>query len=117
MQVQIVLCPGLNDGKELEKTLADVAAFAPAVISVSIVEVGLTRYRENLYPLQAMNREKAQETLAIAEKFQQQMLEEYGTRWVFCADEIYIKAQKPIPDYTFYEEFLQYENGVGFIAA
>lgn len=117
MQVQIVLCPGLNDGKELEKTLADVATFAPAVISVSIVEVGLTRYRENLYPLQAMNQEKAQETLAIAEKFQQQMLEEYGTRWVFCADEIYIKAQKPIPDYAFYEEFLQYENGVGFIAA
>lgn len=117
MQVQIVLCPGLNDGKELEKTLADLARFAPAVTSVSIVDVGLTQYRDKLYPLEALDKEKAKETLAIAEKFQCKMLEEYGTRWVFCADEIYLKAQNPIPDYAFYEAFSQYENGVGFIAA
>ncbi len=117
MQVQIVLCPGLNDGKELERTLTDLAAFCPGITSVSIVDVGLTRYRENLHPLEALSKEKARETLDIAEKFQRKMLEEYGTRWVFCADEIYIKAQRSIPDYEFYEEFAQYENGVGFIAA
>lgn len=117
MQIQIVLCPNLNDAEELKKTLDDLSTLYPYISSVSVVDVGLTKYRDGLYPLENVNKLKAQETIKIVAEYQEKMIETYGTRWVFCSDEIYIKAQEKIPDYDFYEEFSQYQNGVGFIAA
>jgi putative radical SAM enzyme (TIGR03279 family) len=117
MQMQIVLCPDINDGEELKKTLRDLSDFYPGISSVSVVDVGLTKYRNNLYPLKNVDQAKALEIIEIINEFQRKMLDLYGTRWVYCSDEIYIKAQKKMPDYAFYEEFLQYQNGVGFIAA
>jgi putative radical SAM enzyme (TIGR03279 family) len=117
MQMQIVLCPDINDGEELKKTLHDLAEFYPNISSVSVVDVGLTKYRDGLYPLKNVDKSKAQETIRIVNAIQEEMLDVYGTRWVYCSDEIYIKAQEKIPDYDFYEDFLQYQNGVGFIAA
>jgi len=117
MQVQIVLCPGLNDGDELIKTLNDLMSFYPAVISVSVVDVGLTKFRKNLYPLTSVDSAAAAKTIDIISDFQNKMYNTYNTRWVFCSDEMYIKANKKIPSYEFYEEFLQFQNGVGFIAS
>lgn len=117
MHVQIVLCPGVNDGEELKCTLKDLTRFYPFVQSVSIVDVGLTKYRDNLYPLKPVDCAKANEIIDIASVFQKIMYKKYNTRWVYCSDEIYIKSKRRIPEYDFYEEFLQFQNGVGFIAA
>lgn len=113
---QIVACPGINDGKELDKTLADLAAFYPAVESVAIVPVGLTRYREGLYPLEAYTKETAQQTLAQIEQFGDVCRKKYGVRIAFASDEFYLQAGRQIPPAEFYEDFSQLENGVGLLA-
>ncbi len=117
MQAQIVLCPGLNDGAELKRTLRDLTAYYPQLSSVSVVDVGLTRYRQGLCEILPVDKAVASETLAIVEEFQREMLAAHKARWVFCGDELYIKAGAAIPAEDFYEDFAQYENGVGFIAA
>ena len=116
MNCQIVLCPGLNDGDELRRTLTDLGSLMPNVNSVAIVPVGLTKFREGLYPLTLFNEKTAGEAIDIIECFQQEFLEKYGTRLVFPSDEFYLIAKRPLHDADFYEEYPQYENGVGMLS-
>ncbi len=113
MNIQLVLCPGLNDGRQLEYSLSQLEKLYPAVQSVSAVPVGLTKYRDNLYPLTPFNSDTALQGLQIIERFAKESLKKNGTRLFFASDEIYLLAKKPIPPRRHYEDFLQLENGVG----
>ena len=113
---QVVLCPGINDGRELNRTLSDLASLAPHALTVALVPVGLTRYREHLYPLRPYTKEEALTVVRQAESFQKEMLSKFGTRFVFPSDEFYQIAELPIPDADSYEDFPQFENGVGLLA-
>ncbi|HCQ73447.1 MAG TPA: radical SAM protein [Clostridiales bacterium] len=115
MNCQIVCCPGLNDGDELERTMRELAEMHPAVHSVSIVPVGLTKFREGLYELKPFTPEHAGETIDLVTEFGDECLEKFGTRLFFCSDEMYICANRELPDDEFYEEHTQLENGVGMI--
>ena len=113
MNCQIVCCPGLNDGEELLHTMRELEALWPAVHSVSIVPVGLTRFRERLYPLTPFTKEHAGETLDLVEGFSEECRKKHGSRVFFCGDELYIKAGRELPPDEYYEEYTQLENGVG----
>ena len=113
---QVVLCPEINDGPELDRTLSDLASLAPHALTVALVPVGLTRYREHLYPLRPYTKEEALTVVAQAEAFQQEMLKRHGTRFVFPSDEFYQIAGLEIPEAETYEDFPQFENGVGLLA-
>lgn len=115
MNGQIVLCKGWNDGEELEKTLHDLSAFLPEMQSVSVVPVGLTKYRSNLAQLEPFTKEDAREVLDIIHRWQGIFLTHYQTRFVYAGDEWYIKAELPIPTEEEYEGYPQIENGVGLI--
>ena len=115
MNCQIVCCPGLNDGGELERTMRELAEMYPAVHSVSIVPVGLTKFREGLYELKSFTPEHAGETIDLVTEFGDKCIEKFGTRLFFCSDEMYICANRELPDDEFYEEHTQLENGVGMI--
>ncbi len=115
MNCQIVCCPGLNDGAELSRSMRELEELWPAVHSVSIVPVGLTRFREHLYPLTPFTREHAGETIDLVETFSEGCLHRYGSRIFFCGDELYLKAGRELPDEAFYEEYTQLENGVGML--
>ena len=117
MNCQIVLCPEINDGDQLDKSLFDMAALFPHVNSISVVPVGLTRYRDGLYPLKPYTKETAAQVIRQVEKHQERLLESIGTRLVYLSDEFYIKAKLPIPEADSYEGFPQIENGVGLIAS
>ena len=113
---QVVLCPGINDGPELDRTLCDLASLAPHALTVALVPVGLTRYREHLYPLRPYTKEEALTVVRQAEAFQKEMLKRHGTRFVFPSDEFYQIAGLEIPEADTYEDFPQFENGVGLLA-
>jgi len=113
---QVVLCPEINDGKELDRTLSDLASLAPHALTVALVPVGLTKFREHLYPLRPYTQEEALRVVRQAEAFQAEMLKKHGTRFVFPSDEFYQIAGLPIPDADTYEDFPQFENGVGLLA-
>ena len=115
MNCQIVCCPGLNDGEELLRSMQDLEQMHPAVHSVSIVPVGLTKFREKLYPLTPFTPEHAAETIDLVESFGDKCVHRHGTRIFFCGDEMYIKAGRDLPDEDCYEEYTQLENGVGMI--
>ncbi len=115
MNCQIVCCPGLNDGQQLTKTMEDLSAMYPAVHSVSIVPLGVTKYREGLYPLTPFSPELAAKTLDQVTAFGDKCLKKYGSRIFFCGDELYLKAGREIPADEFYEEYTQLENGVGML--
>lgn len=117
MNAQLVLCPNINDGEELKRSLRDLKAFYPALRSVSAVPVGLTKFREGLYPLEAFDKERSAQTIDIIEAFQEECLKDLGTRMFFAADEFYLKAERPIPGAEVYEDFPQIENGVGMMAS
>lgn len=112
---QIVLCPGFNDGDELEKTIADLTALGGSLLSLAVVPVGLTKYREDLTPLVAVDRECARRTIEIIDSFQAKLLGQGGRRVVYGADEFYVKAGLPVPGDEYYEDYPQLENGVGMI--
>ncbi|MDW7655871.1 MAG: DUF512 domain-containing protein [Bacillota bacterium] len=116
---QIVLCPGVNDGVELERTLADLIALGPSVGSIALVPVGITRYRQQngLFPIRAYLQAEAAEILDLVCRLQHKLLQERGTRLVYAADEFYLKAGADLPDAASYEDFPQLENGVGMAAA
>lgn len=116
LNCQIVACPGVNDGEVLRNSLRDLMSLWPAINSVSVVPVGLTKYRDGLYPLTPVDQECAREIISIVEEFSNQSLEENGTRVVYPSDELFIKAQMDLPDAEYYEEYPQLENGVGMIA-
>lgn len=115
MNCQIVCCPGLNDGAELLRTMKDLADMYPGVHSVSVVPLGLTKYREGLYPLTPFTKELAGQTIDMVTAFGDECLRRFGTRIFFCGDEMYLKAEREIPPEEFYEEYTQLENGVGML--
>ena len=115
MNCQIVCCPGLNDGEELMRTMRELAEMYPHVHSVSIVPVGLTKFREGLYELTPFTPEHAAETIDMVNAFGDECLKKFGTRIFFCSDEMYICAKRELPEDEFYEEHTQLENGVGMI--
>ena len=117
MNCQIVLCPGFNDGDELTYTIEKLYEMRSSVKSVSVVPIGLTRHREGLCAMTAVDGDKAKELIAEIEKWQKKAREETGTGFVYASDEIYLKAGIPIPDSTAYCGFPQIENGVGMIAS
>jgi putative radical SAM enzyme (TIGR03279 family) len=112
---QIVLCPGINDGRVLEKTLMDLTALGDSLLSLAVVPVGLTKFRENLLPIVAVDSNSARQTIEIVVRFQSRLLQSQGRRIVYAADEFYVKAGMPVPDEDYYESFAQLENGVGMI--
>ena len=115
LNCQIVLCPGINDGAELEFTLEKLYGLGENLLSVACVPVGLTRYREGLYPLKPYTRESAGEVLDILERYGEKFLRERGSRTVYGSDELYLLAGKKLPPVEFYEDFPQIENGVGML--
>jgi putative radical SAM enzyme (TIGR03279 family) len=119
MNCQIVLCRGVNDGAELEKTMHDLACMHPSVIHVSIVPAGMTKFREEnkLYPLTAFSAEEAKQVIRKVEAFAEQCLAHYGSRIFYVGDEFYQQAGLPIPDAEYYEDFHAIEDGVGMIAS
>ncbi len=117
MNCQIVLCPEINDGENLDRTITDLAALSPYVNSVSVVPVGLTRYRDGLYPLKPFDKERSLAVVAQVEAYQEAFLKKYGKRIVFLSDEFYLMAEKELPPASAYEEFYQIENGVGLISS
>ena len=114
---QIVLCKGLNDDAELDRTMHDLARLYPALRSCAIVPVGLTKFREKLYPLEMFDRESAAKVVAQVDAFGAECKRRYGTRLFYCADELYLKAELPLPDDDYYEEYSQIQNGVGMITS
>ena len=117
MNAQIVVCPGINDGDVLARSLDDLILLYPYVQSIAVVPVGLTKYREGLAPLEPVTETSANEILSICEGRAAAALSRHGTRIVFASDEIYIRAGRSLPDYDAYEEFPQIENGVGMLAS
>lgn len=115
MNSQIVLCKGINDGVELERSIEYLSNLLPYMKSLSVVPVGLTKFREKLYPLEKFTKKESIEVLNIIHKWQDKLLKEYGTRFVFASDEWYLKAEMPIPNEDYYEGYGQLENGVGMI--
>lgn len=115
LNCQIVLCPGLNDGAELERTLTDLGRLMPNLTSVAVVPVGLSKFREGLYPLTGFTKESAGEAIDCISRFQERFLREFGTRAVFPSDEFFLMAEREIPDGAYYEGYPQYENGVGML--
>jgi putative radical SAM enzyme (TIGR03279 family) len=112
---QIVLCKGINDGEELDKTLHDLIKLRPALQSVAIVPSGLTKFRDGLYPLSAFTKDDARSVINQINAYGSWCLSEFGTRLFFPADEFYITAELPLPDDSFYEDYSQIENGVGML--
>ena len=115
LNCQIVLCPKLNDGDELIRTLTDLSNMMPNISSIAVVPVGLSKYRDGLYPLIPFNKNSASEAIDIIEKFQAEFLDEFGSRTVFPSDEFFLIAERELPDINYYEDFSQYENGVGML--
>lgn len=115
MNCQIVCCPELNDGEALSRSMSDLAELYPQVYSVSIVPVGLTKYREHLFPLRPFKKDEANETISRIDAFGEICLEKYGSRIFFPSDELFLKAEKPIPEDEYYENYTQLENGVGLL--
>ena len=116
MNAQIVLCPGYNDGEELSRTLSDLSRLYPEMRSVSVVPIGLTRFRKGLSAIAPVSPDKARETLDIIRTYQQKMLAAHQVHFVYPGDELFLIAKKDIPDVDYYEDFSQIENGVGMIA-
>ncbi len=116
VNTQIVLCPGLNDGEELKRSLRELGALYPNVQSIACVPVGLTDYREGLFELRPYTPEGAREVIGIIHTFAEQFEREYGERICYPSDEFFLKAGLPIPQADYYGEFAQLENGVGMLA-
>jgi len=115
MNGQIVLCKGLNDGKELEFSIRELMKYIPVLESLSIVPVGLTKYREGLYPLEPFTKEEAGRVIDIVEKYQRECFEKHGIHFVHASDEWYILAGREVPEESRYDGYLQLENGVGML--
>jgi putative radical SAM enzyme (TIGR03279 family) len=115
VHAQIVLCPGLNDGPHLERTLFELAPLHPSVATTAIVPVGLTRHRERLPQLRSLTAVEARALIATVEAWQERWLVELGSRFVFLGDEIYLLAERPLPPAAAYEGFAIAEDGIGLV--
>ena len=115
MNGQIVLCKGVNDGEELEYSIQKLMEYLPVLQSVSVVPVGLSKYRDGLYPLEPFDREDAEYLIEQVERWQKIMMERHGIHFIHASDEWYILAGKKLPEETRYDGYLQLENGVGMM--
>lgn len=115
MNGQIVLCRGVNDGKELERTITDLMKYMPVMESVSVVPVGLSRYREGLYPLEPFTKQDAREVLELIHRWQEICFERQGLHFIHASDEWYLLAEQELPQEDRYDGYLQLENGVGML--
>ena len=115
MNGQIVLCKGINDGDELESSIEKLTKYIPYLESVSVVPVGLSKYREGLYPLEPFEKEDAKEVLACIHRWQERLFKEHGIHFVHASDEWYLLAEEPLPEGERYDGYLQLENGVGML--
>ena len=115
MNAQIVMCSGINDGENLKKTISDLLEYAPTLSSVSVVPVGLTKYREGLADLEPVSSRKALETIKIVEDFQKKAMEKCDLHFIHASDELYLLAGLPLPEEERYDGYLQLENGVGML--
>lgn len=116
INTQLVLCPGVNDGEELKYSIEQLSQFYPSLQSIAAVPVGLTKYREGLYPLTPYTKETAAQVIDIIETASEEFRRKYGKRIVYASDEFYLKAGRDMPDADFYEDFSQLDNGVGLWA-
>ena len=114
---QIVLCKGLNDGAELDRSMRDLAKLHPSLRSCAIVPVGLTKHREGLYPLELFSPAEAAAVIDQVNAFGEECLQKYGTRLFYCSDEFYLRAGRPLPCEDYYEDYSQIENGVGMLTS
>ena len=115
MNGQIVLCKGVNDGEELERSIRDLTGYLPLLRSVSVVPVGLTRFRDGLYPLDPFTKEDAQKVLEVIHRWQKKIYDEYGLHFIHAGDEWYLLAEEEVPEEERYDGYLQLENGVGML--
>lgn len=115
MNGQIVLCRGINDKEELERSIRDLSAYLPELQSVSVVPVGLTRYRGGLYPLEPFTKEDARGVLECVRRWQRRLYDTHGVHFIHAGDEWYILAEEPVPEKETYDGYLQLENGVGMV--
>lgn len=115
MNGQVVCCKGVNDGKELERTMDDLAKYLPFMRSVSVVPAGITKYREGLYPLELFTKEEAGVIIDMIESRQKKYYEEYGLHFIHASDEWYITADREFPEEERYDGYIQLENGVGMM--
>lgn len=114
---QIVLCKGINDGAELDRSMRDLAKLYPQLQSVSIVPAGLTKFRDALYPIEDFSRDEASAIIDQVDAFASTLRQKYGCRMLYCADELYLKAERALPDESYYDGYPQIENGVGMITS
>ena len=115
MNGQIVLCKGINDGAELEHSIRELTRYLPLLKSVSVVPVGLTKYRDGLYPLEPFTKKDAEEVLGIIHRWQEKLYREHGTHFIHAGDEWYLLADEAVPEKERYDGYLQLENGVGML--
>lgn len=115
MNGQIVLCKGLNDKEELERSIADLTGYLPHLKSVSVVPVGLSKYRDGLYPLEPFTKEEAAQVIDTIEAWQKKLYPEYGLHFIHASDEWYLLAGRELPEEERYDGYLQLENGVGML--
>lgn len=116
INAQIVLCPKINDGKILDQTIKELSDFYPKLQCIAIVPVGLTKFREGLYPLKSYDKESASKVIDQVNKWQNKFVKEYGSHIVYVSDEFYVLADRDIPPYEYYEDFPQLEDGIGIMA-
>lgn len=117
MNAQIVLCSGLNDGEQLERTMCDLAQLYPGLVSVSVVPAGLTKHRDGLYPLVPFTAEQSAAVIEQVDRFAEEFKREHGIRLVYASDEFYLKAGLDLPGEDYYDGYPQLENGVGMITS
>ena len=115
MNGQIVLCKGVNDGEELKRSIEDLTKYIPCMQSVSVVPVGLSKYRDGLYPLEPFTKEDACQVIDLIEMWQKKLYTEHGIHFIHASDEWYILAERPLPEEERYDGYIQLENGVGML--
>ena len=115
MNGQIVLCKGVNDGAELDFSIRELTKYLPYLQSVSVVPVGLSKYRDGLFPLEPFDKEDAKKVLDLIHGWQEKVCQEYGIHFIHASDEWYILAGQPFPPAEQYDGYLQLENGVGMM--
>ncbi len=113
---QMVLCPGINDGEELERSIRDLSELCPNLQSIAVVPVGLTKHREGLHPLRTFTAEEARKVVEVTERWGETLAQTNESRVVYASDEFYLLAGLPIPEPEFYGDFDQLDNGVGLLA-
>ena len=115
MNGQVVLCKGVNDGAELDRTIRDLTRYLPNMESVSVVPVGVSKYRDGLYPLEPLTKADAEAAIDLIEGWQKKIYAEHKTHFIHASDEFYILAERPLPEAERYDGYIQLENGVGML--